>query len=123
MMLGDAGFLSRENASAIAAAGAIPRLYPKKNVTLRAKGHPAWKYMLYQFLEDTQKWLRQYHQRSISESVNSAFHRMFGKKLTRKARSRRKTETLARICDFNIKRFCYLNHFKPHLFRDQNPLN
>ena len=68
-----------KNASAIAAVGAIPLLYPKKNVTLKAKGHPAWKYMLYQFIKDTQSWLRQYHQRSISESVNSAFHRMFEK--------------------------------------------
>jgi hypothetical protein len=40
---GDAAFLSRENASLIAAAGAIPLVYPKKNVTLRAKGHPALK--------------------------------------------------------------------------------
>jgi len=123
MMTGDWAFLSRENTSAIAFAGAIPLLYPRKNVTLRAKGHPAWKHMLYQFLEDTQTWLRQYHQRSISESVNSAFHRMFSRKLTRRARSRRRTETLVRICDFNIKRFCYPNQLKPRLFRDQNPLN
>jgi hypothetical protein len=48
---------------------------------------------------------------------------MFEKKLTRKIRSRRKTETLARICDFNLKRFCYLWYLEPHLFRSQNPLN
>lgn len=123
MMTGDAAFLSRENTSAIASIGAIPRLYPKKNVTLRAKGHPAWKHMLYQFLDDAQKWLREYHQRSISKSVNSAFQRMFKKKLTRRARSRRRTEILVRICAFNIKRFCYLNHLEPHLFRSQNRVN
>jgi hypothetical protein len=32
-----------------------------------------------QFIGDPQSWLRQYHQRSISESVNSAFMRMFEK--------------------------------------------
>ncbi|MBU7025360.1 MAG: hypothetical protein HXS48_00345 [Theionarchaea archaeon] len=45
-MIGDATFLSRKNTSLVAAAGAIPRFYPKKNVTLRAKGSPAWKKML-----------------------------------------------------------------------------
>jgi len=123
MMTGDAAFLSRKNATEITDAGAIPRLYPKINVTLRAKGHPSWKYMLYQLLKDPQTWLRQYHQRSISESVNSAFQRMFSKKLTRKGSSRRKTEILVRVCDFNIKRFCYLKYFKPNLFSARNPLD
>ena len=40
MMMGDAAFLSRKNTSLVAAAGAIPRFYPKKNVTLRSKGSP-----------------------------------------------------------------------------------
>jgi transposase len=117
MMLGDAAYLSRKNTSVVAAAGAIPRFYPKKNVTLRAKGSPAWKKMLYQFIKDPQSWLRQYHQRSISESVNSAFMRMFEKKLTRRIRSRRITESIARACDYNIKRCSYLRYLAPHLFK------
>jgi hypothetical protein len=79
--------------------------------------------MLYQFITDTQFWLRQYHQRSISESVNSAFLRMFKQKLTRRIRSRRKTEGLVRACVYNIKRFSYLKYLHPHLFRSRNPLN
>jgi len=51
----------------------------EENVTLRAKGHPPWRYMLYHFIKDTQSLLRQYYQKPISESVNSAFHRMFEK--------------------------------------------
>lgn len=116
LMLGDAAFLSRKNTSLVAAAGAVPRFYPKKNVTLRAKGSPAWKRMLSQFIKDPQSWLRQYHQRSISESVNSAFMRMFEKKLTRRIRSRRITESLVRACDYNIKRFSYLRYLAPRLF-------
>jgi transposase len=38
MMIGDAAYLSRKNTSLVTAAGAVPRFYPKKNVTLRAKG-------------------------------------------------------------------------------------
>ena len=123
MMLGDAAYLSRKNASLVAEAGAIPRFYPKKNVTLRAKGSPAWKKMLYQFIKDPQSWLRQYHQRSISESVNSAFMRMFEKKLTRRIRSRRITESIARACDYNIKRFGYLKYLAPHLFTTLKYMN
>ena len=123
MMIGDAAFLSRKNTSLVAAADAIPRFYPKKNVTLRAKGSPAWKKMLYQFIEDLQSWLRDYHQRSISESVNSAFMRMFEKKLTRRIRSRRITESIARACDYNIKRFSYLRYLAPYLFTSLNHLD
>jgi transposase len=123
MMIGDAAYLSRKNTSLVTAAGAVPRFYPKKNVTLRPKGSPAWKKMLSQFVRDPQSWLRQYHQRSISESVNSAFLRMFEKKLTRKIRSRRITESIARACDYNIKRFSYLKYLAPHLFRSLKYMN
>jgi transposase len=123
MMIGDAAYLSRKNTSLVTAAGAIPRFYPKKNVTLSAKGSPAWKNMLSQFIKDPQSWLRQYHQRSISESVNSAFLRMFEKKLTRRIRSRRITESIARACDYNIKRFSYLRYLAPHLFKSLKYMN
>lgn len=123
MAIGDAAFLSRKNASLVSALGAIPRFYPKKNVTCRAYGSPAWRKMLHQLINDPQAWLRDYHQRSMSESVNSAFKRMFEKKLTRRIRSRRITESEARSCDYNIKRFSYLRYLAPHLFESQNHLN
>jgi len=57
------------------------------------------------------------------ESVNSAFMRMFEKKLTRRIRSRRITESKARTCDYNIKRFSYLRYLAPHLFESSKYLN
>ncbi len=123
MVTGDPAFLSRKNASLVSALGAVPRFYPKKNVTCRAHGSPAWRKMFHQLIEDPQAWLRDYHQRSVSESVNSAFKRMFEKKLTRRIRSRRITESMIRSCDYNIKRFSYLRYLAPHLFESQNHLN
>jgi len=109
---GDAAYLSRDNTSAIGDVGAVPRIYPKKNDTFRAKGSPEWKQMHYDFIENTQKWLEDYHKRSISETINSAFLRMYPKPLTRRLRSRRKVEGHTRKCGYNIKRLVHLQYLE-----------
>jgi transposase len=109
---GDAGYDSRANASAIGAVGAIPRIYPKKNDTFQAKGSPEWKKMHYSFVENTQEWLREYHKRSLSETVNSTYLRMFPKPLARRMRLRRKYEAFTRACGYNIKRLVYLKYLE-----------
>jgi transposase len=69
----DAGYISRDNCTAIANAGAVPYIYPKEGITLKQKGSIAWKKMLLALIDDPQKWLEGYHKRSISESVNSVW--------------------------------------------------
>jgi len=46
-------------------------LLPMSTVTFRSRGVPFWKSMLYSLAENSQQWLECYHNRSISESVNS----------------------------------------------------
>lgn len=106
----DSAYLSRKNTSLIGRAGAKPRIYPKKHDTFLAKGSPEWKHMHYDFVENPQKWLREYHGRSISETVNSAFLRMFPRPLTRRLRNRRTTESFTRNCVYNIRRTTYLRY-------------
>lgn len=106
----DSAYLSRKNASVIGTAGATPRLYPKKNDTFRAKGSPEWKHMHYDFIKDPQKWLRAYHARSISETVNSTLLRLFPRPLTRRLRNRRRVESSTRVCVYNIRRLTYLRY-------------
>jgi len=108
----DAGYLSRENINAIGSVGATPRIYPKANDTFLAKGSSEWKNMHYGFIENTQEWLREYHKRSLSETVNSTYLRMFPKPLARKIRKRRLSEAFIRACDYNIKRLLYLKYLK-----------
>jgi transposase len=107
----DSGLLSRENCTLIEEAGAVPRIFPKKGVSLRAKGSPAWRRMMLGFVEDTQGWLRQYHSRSIVETVNSTLKRLFGP-LRKRLVERKATEILARICVYNIRQLVYLKYTK-----------
>lgn len=109
---GDAGYISRSNTTAIADAGGIPRIYPKKDDTFKAKGSPAWKEMHYALIHDPQRWLREYHQRSISETVNSTYLRMFPKPLSRIIRCRRFYEGFTRTCVYNLKRLLYLRYLE-----------
>lgn len=115
----DAGFISRANTRAIGSVGAIPRIYPKVNDSLLAKGSPEWKHMHYGFIQNTQEWLRDYHKRSLSETVNSTYLRMFPKPLARRVRSRRLYEAFARTCDYNIKRLVYLKYLEGIELQDE----
>lgn len=101
----DAGFISRENVSLVAQ-HATPYFFPKRNLTLKPKGHPAWRDMLYNSLTDTQNWLREYHKRSNVETYNSCLERRFTKPLNCKHKQGNNTETTARIV---IENFAQLN--------------
>ena len=41
-------------------------------------GHDSWKYMYLEFFLDIYAWLKEYHQRSHTESFHSAFKRVYG---------------------------------------------
>jgi transposase len=111
LVTADSAFLSRANCSMVESIGAKPRIYPKKNVTLKKKGSKAWAEMLLSFIEDSQQWLEEYHKRSIAESCNSSFKRFFTKPLMKRIDLRKKEEAYARVCDYNLKRLCYLKYF------------
>lgn len=108
----DSAYLARYNISAIGSIGAKPRIYPKKDDTFRAKGSHEWKQMHYDFIEKPQEWLREYHKRSMSETVNSTLLRMYPRPLSRRIRARRMVEADARYIGYNIKRIVYLGYLE-----------
>jgi len=108
----DSGLLSRENCTLIEKAGAVPRVFPKKGVSIRAKGSQAWRRMMVEFVEDTQAWLKEYHSRSIVETVNSTLKRLFVVPLRKKLVERKATELLARMVVYNIRQLIYLKYTK-----------
>jgi len=108
----DSGLLSRENCTLIEGAGAMPRIFPKKGVSIKARGSKAWKKMLVEFVQDTQAWLREYHSRSIVETVNSTLKRLFVVPLRKRLLERKATELLARIVVYNIHQLIYLKYTK-----------
>lgn len=113
----DAAFMSRENCNEIATHGAVPRIFPKENVTLRAKGSQAWRKMLTEFVDDTQRWLREYHPRSIMETINSTMKRTQPYPVRKRLFVRKSTEMLARICVYNIRQLVYLKYTKGIVLR------
>jgi transposase len=108
----DRGYLSRDNCDSIEKVGAVPRIYPKEGTTLKRKGSWAWAEMLLDFIEDPQRWLHDYHLRSISETVFSVYKRDFCTPLRKRILQRRKKEAFSRVCDYNMKRLCYLRYLK-----------
>ena len=108
--LGDAAYLSRSNCQHIGILGGEPRLMLKRGISLKQKGVKEWTDMLLKFLNDPQKWLEEYHQRSKSETINSVLKRDFPKPLMRKIKIRRLFEVLIRLCLYNLKRLCYLQY-------------
>lgn len=109
---GDSAYLSRQNCDFVARAGGVPRFYPKKGSTLKRRGSRAWAEMLFGFVHNTQSWLREYHPRSVSESAFSVFKRDFPVPIRKRLRLRRKQEIFARVCDYNLKRLCYLRYME-----------
>jgi len=72
--------------------------------------------MLYSLWDDPQKWLEQYHMRSISETVNSMIKCRFGATLRKKLDPRKATETKLKNVAHDIRRIGYieiLNDIKP----------
>ena len=106
----DAGFLSRENCTAIGNVGAVPYIYPKRNVSLKKHGSKEWTNMLLYFIEKPQEWLEHYHKRSNSESHFSSFKRRFSRPLLHELEHRRRTEAFARACVYNIIQLSYCHH-------------
>lgn len=102
----DAGFNDRELVDKIEALKIKPYVFPKKNNNLN--GHPAWKNMYLELYYDVMQWLKEYHQRSHSESFHSSFKRKNG--LLLKIRGTAQLSQLtARIILHNRRRLAYFN--------------
>ncbi len=110
LITADSAFLSRENCAFIAELGAKARIMPKGNLSLKAKGFKAWRDMLIEFTRQTESWLRDYHTRSIAETVSSTMKRVNPTPLRKKLIIRRATEILARICVYNLRQLTYLKY-------------
>jgi len=100
----DAGFNDRELVKSIEDFFMTPYVYPKSNNILN--GDDSWKYMYLEFFFDIYLWLKEYHQRSHSESFHSAFKRVYGeiRKINYTARF---VQITARIILHNFRRLSY----------------
>lgn len=104
----DKGYLSYDNARAIAAAGATPLISFKANSTIGdAKVHgfrktQAWTDMYCHFASNREDFLRRYHLRSNVESCFSMMKRKFGDSLRSRTDVAMVNEALAKIVCHNL---------------------
>lgn len=105
----DAGFNDRELTKLIEELFMTPYIYPKSNNNLN--GDDSWKFMYLEFFLDIYAWLKEYHQRSHSESFNSSFKRVYGeiRKINYTARF---VQITARIILHNFRRLSYFARCK-----------
>ena len=116
-VLGDALYSTRPACSMVTAAGARPYLFPKVNSIYLSHGVPSWKEMMYEFVDDPQHWLREYHMRSISETANSMDKRRFPWKLKKRLAWRKDVESFLRRDVHNIRQYSYLSYLEPDLIK------
>lgn len=109
-VVGDAQYTGRPNCNVVDELGAEPYFFPKRGLSFKRLGSDAWVAMLHGFVNDTQAWLRAYHARSLTETVNSTIKRDFPVPLRRKIPQRRRVEVEARSVVYNLKRGCYLRY-------------
>lgn len=88
---------------------------PKSNATFRSHGVPSWMEMTYEFVDDPQKFLEVYHDRSMAETSNSIDKTKFPWKIRRRIPSRKDAASSLRRCLHNIRRYAYLGYLKPEL--------
>ena len=107
-VLGDGIYGCRWITDLVSTNHATPYFLPRSNVTFKSKGFAGWNNMLYSLWEDPQKWLEQYHMRSISETVNSMVKCRFGAPLRKRLDARKVTETQLKNVAHNVRRIGYL---------------
>lgn len=100
----DAGFNDRKLVSKISRLGMKPYIFPKKSNNIN--GNIYWQKMYLDFYYDTINWLKNYHQRSHTESFHSSFKRTFGI-ITKLKFCSKFTQVCARIIIHNFRRINY----------------
>jgi transposase len=100
----DAGFNDRELVKQIENNLMVPYVYPKSINNLN--GHNSWKEMYLEFFLDVYSWLKEYHQRSHSESFHSSFKRTYGE-IRKINYTPRFVQITARIILHNFRRLSY----------------
>jgi transposase len=115
--LGDALYSTRPACSMATASGAKPYFFPKVNSIFMSHGVPSWKEMMYEFVDDPQRWLRVYHMRSVSETANSMDKRRFPWKLKKRLAWRKDVESFLRRDVHNIRQYSYLSYLEPDLIK------
>ncbi len=99
---GDGMYQCRKNCTAISEAGGKPYFKLKKNVRSLAKGHPMWKWMVYEKRKHPRRYKKKYHKRSNVESTNHSKKARLGSCVKSKLDPAREQEEHIKWVDYNV---------------------
>lgn len=106
--VGDGAYSARWVVGLLDRLGVRAWILPRRNVTMKCLGEPAWPRSLLGLVRDPQTWLSEYHQRSRSEATWWSIEARNPGKIRKRRSERRATEALLRAVVRNLRRLCYL---------------
>lgn len=106
--LGDGAYSARWVIGLLDRMGVQAWILPRRTVTMKSLGEPAWPRSLRGLVRDPQTWLAHYHQRSRSEATWWSLSARNPNKIRKRLEQRRETEALLRAVVRNLRRLCYL---------------
>ena len=106
--VGDGAYSARWVVGWLDGMGVRAWILPRRNVTMKSLGEPAWPRSLLGLVRDPQAWLEEYHQRSRSEATWWSIEARNPGKIRKRIAERRETEALLRAVVRNLRRLCYL---------------
>jgi transposase len=107
IQLGDGLYAVRWVVGEVAEAGMEARVLPRRDVTLKCLGEPAWPKSLWGLVKDPQAWLEEYHLRSRVEAFWGAIKARNPSKVRKRVAHAQVVEATLRAVVYNLRRLCY----------------
>ncbi len=107
IQLGDGLYAVRWVVGQVAEAGMEARFLPRRDVTLKCLGEPAWPRSLWGLVKEPQGWLEEYHLRSKVESFWGALKARNPSKVRKRKVHAQVVEATLRAVVYNLRRLCY----------------
>ena len=117
IVVGDTLYACRSVCKQVSNYGAELYSLPKSNCTLKSYGVSDWKRMVYELVLDPQGFLEVFHNRSVSETINSMMKRREPIPIRKKIPWRKEVEEFLKVNVHNLRQSCYLTYLAPALTR------
>lgn len=107
VQLGDGLYAVRWVVGQVTEAGMACRFLPRRDVTLKCLGEPAWPKSLWGLVKEPQGWLEEYHLRSRVESFWGALKARSPEKIRKQVPHAQVVEATLRAVVHNLRQLCY----------------
>jgi len=115
IVVGDTLYANRSVCAQVCNYGAALYSLPRSTSTMKSYGVRDWKRMVYELILDPQGFLGVFHNRSISESINSMLKRREPIPIRKRLSWRKNVEEYLKMNIHNLRQSCYLTYLAPDM--------